>query len=181
MATQRQPVRLKIVSIGDKGVGKSCLIKRYCEGKFVSRYITTIGVDYGVKPVKVNNTQVKVNFWDLSGDPEFLEVRNEFYGDAQGVLLIFDMSNTATFENLESWLKEMEKHGLPKDCPTVVLGNMKDKGNAVNVGEAKRWCASLGYQFFQTSASTGENVNTAFDTLFKDSLNYHLQSGAKRK
>lgn len=85
MATQRQPVRLKILSLGDKGVGKSCLIKRYCEGKFVSRYITTIGVDYGVKPVKVNGTPVKVNFWDLSGDPEFLEVRNEFYSDAQGV------------------------------------------------------------------------------------------------
>ena len=122
--------RIKVLSMGAAGVGKSCLIKRYCEGKvryphvlwrrraststvveatsecglspyhrcfclpcdllwcplqFVTRYISTIGVDFGVKPVTVRGKTVKVNFWDLSGQPEFFEIRNEFYKNTQGV------------------------------------------------------------------------------------------------
>jgi GTPase SAR1 family protein len=77
-------VRIKVTSIGDGGVGKSCLIKRYCEEKFVPRYISTIGVDFGVKPVVIDGLEIKVNFWDFSGHPEFFEVRNEFYKDTQG-------------------------------------------------------------------------------------------------
>jgi hypothetical protein len=126
---KRAYVRIKILSMGPSGntlisfcsrpcalgagegnVGKSCLIKRYCEGKvcaailagvappahdqfrivssqFVSKYISTIGVDFGVKPVMVDDVEVKVNFWDLSGHPEFFQVRNEFYKDTQAVRL----------------------------------------------------------------------------------------------
>ena len=76
-------LRIKVISMGDGGVGKSCVIKRYCEEKFVTKYISTIGIDYGVKPVMIKGQEVRVNFWDLSGHPEFFEVRNEFYRDTQ--------------------------------------------------------------------------------------------------
>jgi len=82
----RDVVRIKVIYMGEAGVGKSCIIKRYCEEQFVTRYISTIGVDYGVKAVDVDGVEAKVNFWDLAGHPEFFEVRNEFYKDAQGVL-----------------------------------------------------------------------------------------------
>src|SRR5690348_15129636 len=71
-------VRIKIISMGALGSGKSCLIKRYCEERFVTKYISTIGIDYGVKPVTVRGQHVRVNFWDLSGHPDFFEIRNEF-------------------------------------------------------------------------------------------------------
>ena len=63
-------MRIKLMSMGPAASGKSCLIKRFCEERFVSKYISTIGVDYGVKPYSANGTMVKLNFWDLSGDPE---------------------------------------------------------------------------------------------------------------
>lgn len=78
-------LRLKIVSLGDSGVGKSCLIKRYCENKFVARYIATIGVDYGVKPATVGDTEARVNFFDLSGIDAYADIRSEFYKDSNGV------------------------------------------------------------------------------------------------
>lgn len=59
--------RIKILSMGAAGTGKSCLVKRYCEERFISKYIATIGVDYGVKPVQISGRQIRVNFWDLSG------------------------------------------------------------------------------------------------------------------
>lgn len=64
---------MKVISMGERGCGKSCLIKRYCEEKFVTKYIGTIGVDYGVKPLKLGDYDVKINLWDMAGSPEYLE------------------------------------------------------------------------------------------------------------
>ena len=87
-------IRFKVISIGDSEVGKSCLIKRYCEDKF-HKYVSTIGVDFGVKKVMLDNSEIRVNFYDLSGHSEFFEVRNEFYQDTQGVCCrLFTVSQT---------------------------------------------------------------------------------------
>src|SRR5690242_13745837 len=94
-------VCMKIVSLGSTAVGKTCLIKRYCEERigsvhwmnyllnleqFVGKYLSTIGIDYGVKQLTINGRAIKVNFWDMSGNPDFLEIRNEFYKDTDAVL-----------------------------------------------------------------------------------------------
>jgi DnaJ homolog subfamily C member 27 len=105
------PLRIKILSIGSSGAGKSCLIKRYCEERFVSKYIATIGVDYGVKPVIVDGVEVRVNFWDLSGLPEFFEIRNEFYKETQGCMLVYDVASKESFLECDSWLSEAAKFG----------------------------------------------------------------------
>ena len=70
---------IKIISVGNSLSGKSCLIKRYCEGKFVQRYITTIGVDYGVKKMKIKDRVVSINFFDISGDEDYTDIRTKFY------------------------------------------------------------------------------------------------------
>ena len=72
------------------------------EERFVKKYVSTIGVDFGVKPVSVSGTPVKVNFWDLSGQPEFFEVRNEFYKDTQGAILVYDCTSRASFKAVRS-------------------------------------------------------------------------------
>ncbi|RHY02217.1 hypothetical protein DYB37_001453 [Aphanomyces astaci] len=163
-------LRIKVISMGDGGVGKSCVIKRYCEvgngvEKFVTKYISTIGIDYGVKPVKINGSEVRVNFWDLSGQPEFLEVRNEFYKDTQGGILMFDVSSRRTFDGLDGWLKEAAKYGGGK-FPCVVCGNKVDKLRLVKEDEAAAWASSKGYEYFETSAQTGANVAEALHHLF---------------
>jgi len=162
--------------LGDGGVGKSCLIKRYCEGKFVSRYIATIGVDYGVKPVSVGRFEVRVNFWDLSGHPEFFDVRNEFYKDTQGALLVFDVTSKTSFINLGDWLAEANKFGMDASkCHVVVVGNKIDKSNggdqkkqrAVSKRDAEEWAHARGFSYFETSAYTGEGVPEMFSSVFE--------------
>lgn len=163
-------VRIKIVSMGDAGVGKSCLIKRYCEEKFVTRYISTIGVDYGVKRIDLDGRLVKVNFWDLSGQAEFFDVRNEFYQQTQGSVLVFDVTNRASFESLEKWLVEANDHGAGQSI-TIVCGNKMDmrdvKRRAVSEREARQWATDRGLPYYETSALTGENVREMFAFLFK--------------
>ncbi|GET86339.1 Ras family protein-like protein [Leishmania tarentolae] len=125
--------RIKLLAIGDVGVGKSCLIKRYCEDRFVAKYIPTIGIDFGVKKIDVDQaavlqqrrgssgassaipSAVRVNFWDGSGDADYREILNEFYEAAQGVLLMYDACNAQSFAALQSWWEELTIYcqGMP--------------------------------------------------------------------
>mmetsp|Transcript_20763 Transcript_20763/g.34317 ORF Transcript_20763/g.34317 Transcript_20763/m.34317 type:complete len:230 (-) Transcript_20763:69-758(-) len=160
-------IRIKITSLGDGGVGKSCIIKRYCEERFVSKYITTVGVDYGVKTVDVQGYEVRVNFWDLSGHPEFYDVRNEFYKDTQGALLVFDLGSRKSFESLENWLNEARKFGCnERDVQFVLVGNKSDNSRVVTESEAMSWATKYGFPYFETSANSGINVTEMFETLF---------------
>ncbi|CCD15657.1 unnamed protein product [Trypanosoma congolense IL3000] len=190
--------RIKIVSTGPVGVGKSCLVKQYCEGRFVSKYIPTIGIDYGVKTVEVRapthlsptgRLSVRVNFWDMSGCEEYLEIRNEFYRATEGVLLVYDVTNMESFTALNGWVKEMETHMNTKGsdtlvaradpsapCKVVVCANKIDettekggkKKRMVNEEAGRKWAKDRGYKYFETSACSGVGVEEAFETLFKD-------------
>jgi len=92
--------------MGEARTGKSCLIKRYCEDKFISKYISTIGVDYGVKRLNLGSMEVRINMWDFAGGEEYREVRNEFYKDTQGAVLVYDVTDRQSFEALGRWLEE---------------------------------------------------------------------------
>eukprot|EP01039_Chlorochromonas_danica_P001859 gene1860-2034_t len=160
--------RIKVISIGSGGGGKSCLIKRYCEDRFVNKYIATIGVDYGVKPVKIDGNEVRVNFWDLSGHPEFFEIRNEFYKDAQGCMLVYDVSVRESFEECDSWLAEASKYGVNlRDIPVTLCANKVDKKRVVSEEEGRAFAQSRGLSYFETSAASGQNVPEMFDFLFQ--------------
>lgn len=159
--------RLKILTVGTGGTGKSCLVKRFCEERFVTKYIATIGVDYGVKPVEVDGNTVRVNFWDLSGHPEFFEIRNEFYKEAQGILLVYDASVRETFDDLEGWLAEATKFGVNlNDTPVVLCANKVDKRRMVSEEEGRQFASTRGLHYFETSAMSGANVTEVFNDVF---------------
>mmetsp|Transcript_395 Transcript_395/g.1295 ORF Transcript_395/g.1295 Transcript_395/m.1295 type:complete len:192 (+) Transcript_395:66-641(+) len=149
-------LRIKVISMGDASTGKSCLIKRYCEEKFVSRYIGTIGVDYGVKAMKLGEVDMRVNLWDLAGGDEFLEVRNEFYKDAQGALLVFDCSNRASFDALEGWLDERQRYGGDRATVVVAANKVDLTKRQVSEREGRAWAERNGFLYFEVSAATGE-------------------------
>ena len=170
-AEDAPPMRIKILSMGPGASGKSCIIKRYCEEKFVAKYIATIGVDYGVKPVTIGGRQVRVNFWDLSGRPEFFDVRNEFYKDTQGALLVFDTSDRSSFEALDGWLAEAKKFGISSkgdaSTPIIVVGNKIDMKRAVSEDEANTWAKARNCEYYDASAQSGANIHEVFERLFE--------------
>jgi DnaJ family protein C protein 27 len=193
--------RIKIISLGDSSVGKSCLIKRYCERKFINRYICTIGIDFGVRSIWINkNTydvihkddsltstststivnedsamrEVLINFFDIAGSAEYLDIRNEFHVDTQGILLVFDVNNRPSYEHLHVWLEEHQKYNTTTYEKAIkniiVLGNKSDELSVkreVTENEARQWCESRNYKYYETSASSGANVIDAFESFFK--------------
>jgi len=96
-APKASHICFKITSVGNSEVGKSCLIKRYCEGRFVKRYISTIGVDYGVKKLSIRDNPISINFFDLSGNEEYKLIRTEFYEDTNGIIMVYDIDNRDSF------------------------------------------------------------------------------------
>jgi len=166
------PLRIKILSLGSQFVGKSCVIKRFCEGRFVTKYISTVGVDYGVKPVQIENKTVRVNFWDLSGRPEFLEIRNEFFQDTQGVVLVYDVSERSTFDDLNKWLDEAARFGLKGDLPVVLCANKIDKVRRVSEEEGRAFADSKGFAYFEASAASGANISDMLHLLFRHALKH---------
>ncbi|WAR15929.1 DJC27-like protein [Mya arenaria] len=165
----KRPLRIKIISMGNAEVGKSCIIKRYCEKRFVHKYLATIGIDYGVSKVTIQNRDVKV--------------RNEFYKDTQGAILVYDVADRASFESLDHWLLEMQNEiGNQADHDNVVIcvcANKTDKKRQVDETEGRLWADSRGFQYFETSALNGDGVNEMFQALFEGVVTA-IENGGKR-
>lgn len=169
-------IRVKVLSLGSEAVGKSCLIKRYCEGRFVTKYITTIGVDYGVKPVQVLGHNVKVNFFDTSGGDEYKDIRVEFYGDTQAVVVVYDVTNPRSFSDVDTWIEEANKYNCPisklhktGEAPFVVLlANKTDlPRRAVTREDGMDFASRHGMYYYETSAATGDAVTESLNFLFE--------------
>lgn len=144
MSEKQQQILIKIVSIGNSKVGKSCLIKRFCEGRFIEKYIDTIGVDYGVKKMTILNKKVSINFFDLSGKSEYETISDEFIADAQGILLVFDMGDKDSFKNLTKWEKKMNDNGIDfKSVAVTLVANKMDLKDKVT-------CYNYNYNFIST-------------------------------
>lgn len=160
--------KIKVVSLGESRVGKSCLIKRFCEGnRFVTQYIPTIGIDYGARQFSVDNAQFYAHFWDMSGDDSYFEVRNEFYGDTDGFLMVFDVTQRDSFTRLSQWVDEAKRYGADLSI-AVVCGNKADGGKTVvSNDEGQAFAKKLGIPYFDTSAKSGKNVSEAFMQLFR--------------
>ena len=167
---QKKRLRIKIISLGDANSGKSCIIKRYCEKRFVPKYMQTIGIDYGVTKYNDNGLDVRVNIFDFAGHPIFYEVRNEFYRDTQGVLLVYDVTNRESFRHLDDWLLEMRKYTSDvEDFIVAVCANKTDIGRRVISEDAGRdYAEKKGFLYFELSAYSGKGVNEMFSNLFTD-------------
>ncbi len=108
-----------------------------------------------------------MQFWDLSGHPEFFEIRNEFYKDAQGVLLVYDVSVRESFDELDAWLTEATKYGVVmSETPVVLCANKVDKRRVVGEEEGRQFASTRGMHYFETSAMSGANVSEVFMDVF---------------
>eukprot|EP00388_Colpodella_angusta_P007555 GDKJ01021284.1.p1 GENE.GDKJ01021284.1~~GDKJ01021284.1.p1 ORF type:complete len:373 (+),score=61.28 GDKJ01021284.1:16-1134(+) len=190
----KQPLKIKLITIGDEGVGKSCIIKRFCEGRFVQRYIPTIGLDYGVKNVSLqaeggHQVSSKVNFFDLSGCESSRYSRCDFFEHSQGVLLIYDVTNRSSFESLDNWIKESQSNGLsisqkghPPAGPGLIahkppyvmlVANKVDAtGRIVTRAEGQMFASNHGFEYIEMSAQSGMAVSEGIHTLIKKIITY---------
>ncbi|CAH8458573.1 unnamed protein product [Schistosoma rodhaini] len=163
----KKKISLKIIVIGDSGVGKTSLITQYIDKKFSNQYKATIGADFFTKQEVFDDRLVTMQIWDTAGQERFQSLGVAFYRGADCCVLVYDVTMTSTFKTLDSWRDEFLVQSSPRNpekFPFIVIGNKCDLDNrAVSENRAKQWCQANGnLPYFECSAKENTNVEKAF-------------------
>ncbi|XP_077184026.1 ras-related protein Rab-37 isoform X7 [Paroedura picta] len=177
----------KVMLVGDSGVGKTCFLIQFKDGAFLSgTFIATVGIDFRVrslqlqtrtgrfaqysnKVVTVDGVKVKLQIWDTAGQERFRSVTHAYYRDAQALLLLYDITNRMSFDNIRAWLTEIHEYAH-KDVVIMLLGNKADVNSErmIRTEDGESLAREYGVPFMETSAKTGMNVELAFLAIAKE-------------
>lgn len=166
-------LQIKLLMIGDSGVGKTCLLLRYANDSFSPTFITTIGIDFKIKTVCLDNTVVKLQIWDTAGQERFRTITTSYFRGAQGILLVYDVCDRGSFENITNWIGQIEQHA-DINVTKVLIGNKCDADPGkiqVTEAEGQALADQYGIKFFLTSAKNNLNVTEAFESVARDVMN----------
>ena len=176
----REDYKLKVVIVGDSGVGKSNLIKRFTTNEFLANSKATVGVEFLSKSYKINDKIFKIEMWDTAGQERYKSITSAYYKGAKGALVVYDTTSAQSFENVDKWYNEIkEKTG--KDIKLILIGNKIDlaEQKVVNTDEALAKAKTWGIPLMETSAKSAVNVKEAFHDLLKEmylEMNKNLQN-----
>eukprot|EP00485_Elphidium_margaritaceum_P003504 CAMPEP_0202697946 /NCGR_PEP_ID=MMETSP1385-20130828/11238_1 /ASSEMBLY_ACC=CAM_ASM_000861 /TAXON_ID=933848 /ORGANISM="Elphidium margaritaceum" /LENGTH=412 /DNA_ID=CAMNT_0049354531 /DNA_START=120 /DNA_END=1358 /DNA_ORIENTATION=+ len=159
----------KLVLIGDATVGKTSLLLRFADDSFKDNYISTIGVDFRFRTMNVDGDFVKLQIWDTAGQERFRTITSAYYRGADGVVLIYDLTNFRTFEHVQDWLNDVHKV-VGSSIPKLIVGNKSDlvQQRQVDTMQAQQFAMSVGASIIETSAKTADNVDKSFKMIAKE-------------
>uniref|UniRef100_A0AAZ3RKS8 small monomeric GTPase n=1 Tax=Oncorhynchus tshawytscha TaxID=74940 RepID=A0AAZ3RKS8_ONCTS len=163
-------VSLQVMLVGDSGVGKTCLLVRFKDGAFLAgSFISTVGIDFRNKVLNIDALKVKLQIWDTAGQERFRSVTHAYYRDAHALLLLYDVTNKASFDNIKAWLTEIHEYAQ-QDVVLMLLGNKADVAHerVVKREEGEKLAKVFGVPFMETSAKSGLNVELAFTAVAKE-------------
>jgi Ras-related protein Rab-1A len=156
----------KVLMIGDSGVGKSCILLRFTEDTFSEHFISTIGVDFKIRTIEQDGKYIKLQIWDTAGQERFRTITSSYYRGAHGIMVVYDVTDTESFQNVQQWLKEIDRYGSPT-ATKLLIGNKTDQEHkrAISTQSGREFAESLGIDFIETSAKNTDNIDQAFYKL----------------
>mmetsp|Transcript_13534 Transcript_13534/g.38058 ORF Transcript_13534/g.38058 Transcript_13534/m.38058 type:complete len:190 (-) Transcript_13534:158-727(-) len=144
------------------GVGKTSLLLRFSEDSFTTSFISTIGIDFKIKKVMIDEKCCKLQIWDTAGQERFRTITKAYYRGAMGIMLVYDTTDEKSFENVRNWMKNIEQNAAP-NVNKILIGNKSDSAKrAISTSMGEALAQEFGIQFFETSAKTGSYVEDAF-------------------
>jgi Ras-related protein Rab-1A len=156
----------KLLLIGDSGVGKSCLLLRFADHTYTESYISTIGVDFKIRTIDLDGKTIKLQIWDTAGQERFRTITSSYYRGAHGIIVVYDVTDVESFNNVKQWLNEIDRYAVENVCKLLV-GNKCDlvAKRQVDYDTAKDFADKLDIPFLETSAKAATNVEKAFLTM----------------
>ena len=166
--------KCQLLIIGDSTVGKTSIITRFANGTFDSNYLATVGLDNFTKDEIIDYKTIRIKIWDTAGQERYKSLTKGFFRNAEGVMLVYDVTNSETYENLKYWMQSI-KNNLGEnmgEIPIIIIGNKIDcQEREVSVEEAENFWKEQGFPYFETSAKTGENIDKTIKFLVKQVIN----------
>jgi len=166
MSTGSEQLPFKLLLIGDSSVGKSSLLLRFCDNVFQEGTVNLTSVDFKTKNITIEGKTVQLQVWDTAGQERFRTITSSFYRGAHGIIVVYDISDQATFNNVKLWMQEIQRYAAGGVCKMLV-GNKVDleEKRVISTSTAKDYADGLGISFMETSAKTGLDVDKAFERL----------------
>ena len=162
----------KILLLGDSSVGKTCFLMRYTDNTFQEIHMSTIGLDYKLKNVQLDDGKmVKIQIWDTAGQDRFRSITKNYYKGAHGIILIYDITNQKTFENVKNWINQI-KEEVSNKVTIILVGNKIDDADhrVVSTEQGEKMAKDFGLMFFECSAKSGVNIDSTFNELVKKTV-----------
>jgi Ras-related protein Rab-8A len=161
---------IKLLTIGDSAVGKTCLISQFARDSFNPNFITTIGIDYKIKEVDIDGSKYKLLIWDTAGQERFRTITTSYFRGCQGILLVYDITVKKTFDNVSNWMDQIIQVNDGQHVCKILIGNKCDMVTERKVTEAegKKLAEEYKIPFMETSAKDNINVQEAFLHITKD-------------
>ena len=156
----------KVIIVGDTAVGKSNILSRYVKDEFSSNSKSTVGVELGIKFLKIKNTKTKIQIWDTAGQERYRAITSSYFKGSNGCFIVYDITNEASFNNIENWYEQIQKE-TSKDIPILLVGNKCDLEDErkVPIEKGKEKAQNLNCAFFETSALKKINIDKIFEEL----------------
>ena len=179
---EKEYYKLKLIILGDSGVGKTNIIQRYISDTFNAETRATVGVEFFVKNYRVNNDIIKLEIWDTAGQERYKSITSAYYKGSRGALIVYDITRTITFEDIEKWKNEINEK-VKGSLKLMLIGNkcdLKDE-RKVSIEEALEKAKLLNIPLMETSALDSTNIQKAFESILKEMYKEFKKEKKKEK
>ena len=160
---------VKVIIIGDSGVGKTNIMSKFLKNKFMEESKATVGVEFGSKLFDLNGHKIKAQIWDTAGQEKYKSITGAYFKGSKGALVVYDITQKSTYESLEKWVNDLKSAGDPK-ITIILIGNKSDleENRQVSKEQGEEKAKSFGCAFLETSALSGDNIDKAFNMMVKE-------------
>jgi small GTP-binding protein len=161
---------VKLIIIGDTSVGKSSILQIYCDNYINSEYVSTIGVDFRIKTINLNNDIIKLQIWDTAGQERFRSITNSYYRGAHAIMLVFDLTDIYTFNRLDDWMQIIYKNTGTNKFTILLVGNKLDQTKKICVtkNDIDKFISKYDLEYIEVSAKLNTNINDAFNKIISN-------------
>jgi Ras-related protein Rab-1A len=171
--------KCQLLIIGDSTVGKTSILNKFANGTFNANYLATVGLDNITKDETIDGKNIRIKIWDTAGQERYKALTKGFFNNAEGIMIVFDVTNIETFDNLKNWIQSIETFmgNKMEETPIIIIGNKIDcEEREVKTEDAESYCKGQNYPYFETSAKTGENIDKTIRFLVKKVIDGNTDS-----
>jgi len=174
--------KIQILLLGDSGAGKSSLVLRFADDEFQEDFQPTIGIDFKLRTLEINNQTVKVQVWDTAGQERFRTLTHSYFHKADGIVLVYDVTNDQSFKNISRWMEDIKSQSK-EGVDVILVGNKVDleEKRQVSSSRGQSLADQYGLVYFETSAKINQNVYESFQELTKRVLQRMSKEESKNK
>jgi small GTP-binding protein len=181
--SQEYDFLMKLILVGDSGVGKTNILSKYLKNDFDPDSKATVGVEFGTKNIEIDNKRIKVQIWDTAGQERYKSITSTYYKGAKGAFIVYDITRKSTFDNIDKWIGDLKNNG-DENMIVYLVGNKSDLNDMreVRKDEAMTKSEKFNIAFSETSALYGDNIHKIFqDLMEKVYINFYRNANTNRE